>query len=174
MMKSLTLSVIALFLLSLALPADAKELKLGYIDSEQILNQYQDYQDAKRLLEKEEQEYTRQAKQMEMDIQNLQDEIEAQSLMWSEEKKLEKQMEGQNMVMKYQQFLQDIWGQTGKLYQRNMELSKPIIDKINVVITKIGEAEQYDFIFDANAGNIVFASPAYDLTERVLEELKKK
>jgi len=152
----------------------AKELKIGYIDSDKILNDFQDYQDAKRILDREEQEYTRQAKQMELDIKNLQDEFDANALMWSEEKKLETQMEGQNLVMRYQQFVENIWGQTGKLFQRNLELSKPIIDNINVIIKKIGEEEDYDFIFDATAGNIVHAKPEYDLTNRIIEELGKK
>jgi outer membrane protein len=162
---------LSLFLLS---EASAKELKIGYINSERILNESQDYKDAKKILEEEEKKYSKQARDMELDIQNLEDEIEAQSLMWSEEKKIEKQQEAQNLYLKYQQFLQEIWGQTGKLYQRNLELSKPIVDKINDVITRIGEAEGYDMIFDGAAGNLVFAKPEFDLTDRVIEELGKK
>jgi outer membrane protein len=154
--------------------ASAKELKIAYINSERILNESQDYKDAKKILEEEEKNYSKQARNMELDIQNLEDEIEAQGLMWSEEKKIEKQQEAQNIYLKYQQFLQDIWGQTGKLYQRNLELSKPIVDKINDVITRIGEAEGYDMIFDGAAGNLVYAKPEFDLTDRIIEELKKK
>lgn len=174
-MRNITKILFVLTLIILFVnPLSAKDLKIGYIDSEGILSQYQDYQDAKRILDQEEQEYSRQARQMEMDIENLEKEFDAQSLMWSEEKKLEKQLEGQNLIARYQQFLQEIWGPTGKLYQRNLELSKPIIDKVNVIISRVGEEEGYDFIFDATAGNIVYASPDFDLTDRIIEELEKK
>lgn len=167
--------IISLLLMLSFIPAQAKELKIGYINSEKILNDLQDYKDARQLLREEEEKYERQALQMELDIKNLEDEIEAQSLMWSEEKKREKQQEYQNLYLQYQQFLQDIWEPSkGKLYQRNLELSKPIIDRVQDVITKIGDEEDYDFIIDAGVGNLVFAKPEYDITERVLEELSKK
>lgn len=172
-LRTLTLLFTLLLILSI-LPAQAKEIKIGYINSEKILNEFQDYKDAKQLLGEEENKYERQALQMELDIKNLEDEIEAQNLMWSEEKKLEKQQEYQNSYLRYQQFLQEIWGPTGKLYQRNMELSKPIIDRVQDVITRIGDEDEYDFIFDAGVGNLVFAKPEYDITERVLDELSKK
>ena len=152
----------------------AKELKIAYIESERILAQYQDFTDAKRILENEEKQYSQQAREMENDIKALEDEIESQGLVWSDDKKLEKQQEYQTIYLQYQQYIQDIWGPEGKLYQRNMELSKPIIDKINLIINKIGEEEDYDFIFDANTGSIIHAKDEYDLTDRIIEELSKQ
>ena len=71
-------------------------------------------------------------------------------------------------------FRQEIWGEGGKLYSRNLELSKPILDKINTAIQKISRDNSYDFVFDAASANIVFALPEYDITDRVLDELKKE
>lgn len=174
-MKKTSILILFIFLFSpLADYSAAKEIKIGYIDAERILNESQEYKDARRILDAEEKEYSRQARKMEKDIENLEDEIDAQSLMWSDEKKLEKQQQGQQMVLQYQQFLKEIWGSEGKLYQRNLELSKPIIDKINNIINKVGEEDGYDIVFDASAGNIVFAKPDFDLTDRIIEEMKKK
>ena len=170
--RNYLIAVLSLFFVFFA--AGAADLKIGYIDSEKILTDSQDYKDAKKILDDEEKEYSRQGRQKELDIMNLEEEIEAQSLMWSEEKKVEKQQEYQQKYLEYQQFLQEIWGQQGKLYQRNLELSKPIIDKINVVIQQLGDEEGYDLILDAGMGNLVYAKPDYDLTERIIEELKNK
>jgi len=172
-MKIVRSSIIAVLTLFFVFSSiQAADLKIGYIDSEKILTESQDYKDAKKILDDEEKEFSRQGRQKELDIMNLQEEIEAQSLMWSEEKKMEKQQEYQQRYTDYQQFLQEIWGPQGKLYQRNLELSKPIIDKINIVIQKLGDEEGYDLILDAGMGNIVFAKPDYDLTDRIVEELK--
>jgi Skp family chaperone for outer membrane proteins len=61
----------------------------------------------------------------------------------------------------------------GEFYKKNQELFKPIIDKINVVIQKIGAVEEYDLILDASSGAILHALPKYDLTTQVLEELNR-
>ena len=51
---------------------------------------------------------------------------------------------------------------------------KPIMDKINAAIQKVGEEERYDFVFDTVAGNIVYARDnSNDLTDFVIEELEK-
>ena len=172
-MKIVRCSIIAVLTVLFAFSIiQAADLKIGYIDSEKILTESQDYKDAKKILDDEEKEFSRQGRQKELDIMNLEEEIDAQSLMWSEEKKMEKQQEYQQKYLDYQQFLQEIWGPQGKLYQRNLELSKPIIDKINIVIQKLGDDEGYDLILDAGMGNIVFAKPDYDLTDRIVEELK--
>jgi len=54
-----------------------------------------------------------------------------------------------------------------------MEFSRPIIEKINALISRIGEEEGYDFIFDASSGSLVHALPKYDITQQVIEELNK-
>ena len=50
---------------------------------------------------------------------------------------------------------------------------QPIIDKVNTVIQKIGEDGDYDVIFDAAVGNIVYAKEDFDLTDLVLEDLNE-
>ena len=48
-----------------------------------------------------------------------------------------------------------------------------IYDKINTAITKVGEEERYDYIFDTVNANIVYVSEtSNDLTELVVEELE--
>ena len=51
--------------------------------------------------------------------------------------------------------------------------TRDVLQKINDAIKKIGDEGGYDFIFDTVAGNILYAQEKYDLTERVLEELRK-
>jgi Skp family chaperone for outer membrane proteins len=50
-----------------------------------------------------------------------------------------------------------------------MELTKPIVDKINEIIDQIAKEEHYDFIFDTRSGAVVFAKKSYDITEKVLK-----
>ena len=71
-------------------------------------------------------------------------------------------------------YRKEIWGDGGKLYNRNLELSKPVLDKINQAIEKVSKEDNYDFVFDAASANIVFALPEHDITDKVLDLLKKE
>ncbi len=154
--------------------ASFAQLKIGYINSDRILREYKEAQDVQKQLDAKNQEWQRQAQQMQQEIQRKQDELESQSLLLSEEKKAEKQAEIQDLFNKLQQFQLEKWGQNGEAFRLQQQLLKPILDKINQVLQRIGKEEGFDYIFDSVAGNIVYASPKQpDLTERVLEELNK-
>lgn len=159
--------------LSLVATSSAKELKIGYIHSQRILAEFQESIEAQRTLDDEQKEWIEEAKKMEAEINSLEEELKNQSLLLSEEKKSERLQEIQQKYMDYQRYQQEIWGETGKLYQRNKELTQPIIDKVNAVIEKIGKEGDYDIIFDAAVGNIVYAKDEYDLTNLVLEDLNE-
>lgn len=151
--------------------AIAKELKIGYIHSQRILTEFQESVEAQRTLDEEQRQWFEDAKKLEDEIAAMEEEYENQSLLVSDEKKTERLQAIQEKYLEYQRFQQEIWGETGKLYQRNQELTKPLIDKVNAVIQKIGEDGDYDIIFDAAAGNIVYAKDDFDLTDLVLEDL---
>jgi outer membrane protein len=154
-------------------PAMAKELRLGYVDSERILDAFPDYRDARQKLQEEERTYVTKAQSMEGVVKQMADELDQQSLMLSQEAKQERVNRLREKQTELESYRKEIWGEGGKLYNRNLELSKPVLDKINTAIEKISRAENYDFVFDAVSANIVFALPEHDLTDKVLEELKK-
>ena len=53
------------------------------------------------------------------------------------------------------------------------ELISPIINDINEILNRIGKEEEYDYIFDAEQGGVLFADEKYDISEYILEELNK-
>jgi outer membrane protein len=150
-----------------------KDLKIGYIHSQRILSEFQESAEAQRTLDDEQREWLNEARQMEEEILALEEELKNQSLLTSEEKKAERLQLIQEKYLEYQRFQEEVWGDNGRLYQRNEELTQPIIDKVNTVIQKMGEEGDYDFIFDAAVGNLVYARDDVDLTELVLEDLNE-
>ncbi len=158
----------------LAIPMNAAAQKLGYINSQQILAQYKEAQDAQEQLDKINQEWQAEGAEMQKQFQELGQQLESQSLLLSEERQKEKQAELQALYQKIQQFQNDKWGQNGEFFRKQEEIMKPVYDKINAAIKKVGEEERFDYIFDIVAGNIVYASPDQDdLTDLVIEELEK-
>ncbi len=152
----------------------AAQLKLGYIDSQKILEKYKEAQDAQKQLQDLNKRWQEEAENMQKDLQTKMEELDSQALLLSDERKKEKQTELENLNIRLQQFQQEKWGNQGEVFTKRAELMQPVIDKINTVIKKIGTDEKYDYIFDIVNGNILHVSPTQpDLTDRVLEELNK-
>lgn len=59
-----------------------------------------------------------------------------------------------------------------QMQKRQADLVKPIMDRINVVLTDLREKNGYVMIFDVSAGSVVAADPSLDLTDTVLARLK--
>ena len=150
------------------------QLKVGYINSDVILVKYEGAKEAADKLNKEVAKWEQEASKRQNDLKALKDQIDKQSLLLSAERKKELEDSLQQKYAQYQQFLQEKFGQKGEAYSKNEELSKPIVEKVNRIIEKIAKEENYDFIFDARSGGVVYAMPKYDLTERVLMLLNKE
>ncbi len=172
-MKRSTLFLSLLFLIS-AFSVSQAQSKLGYIDSQKILAQYQEAIDAQNQLEQIRNQYQAEYEAKVREYQALAQEIESQSLLLSEEKKKEKLRQLQEKATEIDKFkFEKLNPEGGEFYKKNQELFQPIIKKINDIITKIGAEEEYDMVFDASSGAILHALPKYDLTDRILEELNK-
>ena len=152
----------------------AGQAKMAYVDSPRILASYGPALDAQKKLDGENTQWVQELQKMQEDLQTMQQKLEQQSLLLSDAKKRESAQELQNLALKAQQFQQDHWGDQGKFFQRRGELLQPVFDKINEVINKVGEEGGYDFIFDTQAGNLLYAKPSHDLTADILARLEKE
>lgn len=162
-----------LILLFQANESCAQEGKIGYIDSMKLRTEFKEFTDAQTKFDQDVKTWQDELTQMEHVIDSLQDDLDKTSLMLSDVKKKEKEDNLEAKKMDYQRATNDVFGPGGKAERRNAELTKPILDKINQVLEKIATEENYMLIFDSVNGNIAYAKKSLDLTDRVLEELKK-
>lgn len=171
MVKRIYSFIIFSMILLIAVPVMAQ--KFAWVHSQRILSEYQEYVDAQNKLNGIRSGYEAEYQKMVKEYQDILQQIESQSLLLSPEKKQEKERQANEKGMAIEKFKYDKLGPEGEFYKKSMELTKPIIDKINALIKKIGEDEGYDFIFDAASGALLHAVPKYDITDRVIEELNK-
>ncbi|MFQ5864919.1 MAG: OmpH family outer membrane protein [bacterium] len=172
--KFLLLAFVIFLALIFAHDPAAAQLKIGYINSNKILETYKEAVDVKKQLQEINAQWEREAREMQKEVQELLEQLESQSLLMSEERKREKQQEVQNLQAKYQQFVMAKWGQGGEALKKEAELLQPVFEKINAGIRKIGESEGFNYIFDVVAGNILYASEDQpDLTDKLIDELNK-
>jgi len=147
------------------------QLMLGFIDSQAVIGAYPGTVEAQATFSAENDAWQRQANAMQEEINQLNQELERQSMAMTQERRAQLTAELQQKALEYQTFLDDVWGQTGRAYERNQELMRPIIDTVNALLERVGEEDGYDYIFDAASGGIVWADPVYDLTPKIIEML---
>ena len=168
-MKRINKLIIAVFLVSVSF----SDTKIGYIDSQVIMTQYEDVQQVQVELEKEQKRLEVVYKKSVSTYDSLKQALDTGSIILSKEKinqmenqLLQKQKEIEDFQLKY-------FGPQGELYKMQERLLQPILQVIDLAIQNIGQEKGYDYIFDAVQGSIVYALDANNLTLDILEELKK-
>ncbi|MCF7824258.1 MAG: OmpH family outer membrane protein [Candidatus Marinimicrobia bacterium] len=168
-MNKATIRLIFLLLLSVA----AFGQKFGYINSEFILSQFEEFREAQSKLEVEGRKLEKQYYDMAATLDSMQQEYERQKFLMTESNRGIKENEMRRLAEDIQKFQVDKLGPQGEFYQKQQALADPVLKKINTAIKKVGEDGGYDFIFDTVAGNVLYAQDKFDLTDKVLKELQK-
>lgn len=161
--------------LSLLIPplVIAKEQKIGFVESSQIFAQYQATATANEQFNEFVNACRDSAAKLQLNIQTLKNELDAQKLMLSEEARLKKLDEIETNTQIYNQYLQDVFGPGGKIEQKNDELMAPLLKKINEAIAKIAQQEGFSMVIDLSE-DIFYASSELNLTELVINELNRE
>ena len=164
------IAVASLLIGALALPARA-ELSLVYVNSEVLMQQYKAYESVIETFNRDIRGWEEEIERKKRDLIGIEEELKSQGLMLSDEKRAEKEMNYQRQANEYEQYVQSIWGPAGLAEQRNEELQRPLINKIQSVLVQMATDEGYDFVFDAADNNILFADPKRDITQDVVDKL---
>lgn len=164
--------LIILSALFFAIPIFA-QVKIGYINSEAIMKELPEAQDAQRKLDNLVQEWQAELRKLESEWKQKYDAYDRDKLIMSDQTRAEKEKELVDLENRIMQYREQKFGQNGELFQKQEEFMKPIQNKIFNVLEKIAKEEGYDFVFD-KSGEILllYANEKYDLTNKVLQALK--
>ena len=149
------------------------DVKIGYIDSKEIMTKFEELRQVQVDLEKEQRRLQSDGESLIQELDSLRQEYDRQRLFMSDARRKDKELDIQRMEKKIQRFQLDKFGPEGEIYKTQNQLLKPVLAKVDDAIQKVGKEKQYDYIFDAVGGAIVYALDANNLTEDVLEELRK-
>jgi Skp family chaperone for outer membrane proteins len=149
------------------------QIKVGYVNSDRILSEFDEAREAQTKLEIEAKKLEDQYRGLLTKLDSLQKDYDRQKMMMSETRRKTKETEISQLQESIQRFQVEKLGPDGEIYKKQAELVTPILEKIKTVIAKVGKDGKYDFIFDTVAGNILYAEPAHDVTDKVIYELKR-
>ncbi len=149
------------------------DVKIGYIDSNEIMSKFEEVRQVQVDLEKEQRKLQSEMEGLIQQLDSLKQEYDRQRLLMSDARRQEKEQELIKKEQKIQQFQMEKFGPEGEIYRKQNQLLKPVLSKIDEAIQEVGKRQGYDYILDAVGGAIVYALDSNNLTEDVMEELRK-
>lgn len=149
------------------------QLKIGYIDSNAIMDQLPDVQDARQRLDALIQEWQTELNRLESEWKSKYDDYEKRKLIMSEQTRAETESELVRLENQIAEYREKKFGTNGELFQKQDELMKPVQNKVFNAIKEVAQEEDLDFVFDRSGDiMILYAKEKYDITAKVLAKLK--
>ena len=163
--------ILTLFLvLCVSLTASAADTKIGFVDMKAVIAKSEPGSKAMEQLKAQFKDMKDNLDAQKKSLDALKDELQKQSMMLSQEAKIDKEAQYKRKVRDFQDMGQSY---QRKLQQAEQSLSKPIIDKLLEVIQDYGKKNGYTAIFDRQASGLVFSQDNVDLTNTIIAELNK-
>ncbi len=151
-----------------------KEFKVGYVNSERVIAEYEEAKAAKRELDEFIKKFEAKADSLRQEYELAKEEYESQQLGLSEEGKRAKMAEVESRKRRYDNFLSEVYGKGGRIERKNQELIAPIVQKIDSAVQRVAQNEGFALVLDASKAGVIFAEVGLDLTQLVLEELNRR
>ena len=167
-MKKITIFFMLLIGMTASLSA---QLKIGYILSERIRGEYEEFKEAESQLQLEYRKVQFEFDQRVKKLDSLKQDYEVKRLM-SLDKGESIRQEIEQTEKQIQTYQAEKVGPQGELMRKQAQMEYDILGKVKKAVDKVAIDGGYDYIIDASVG-LLYYKPKYDLTDDVLHELKK-
>ncbi|MDA0261800.1 MAG: OmpH family outer membrane protein [Proteobacteria bacterium] len=141
--------------------------KVGFVNTERILRDAAPAQRAQKKIEAEFQKRDQELSKTADQLKKMQDELEKNAVTMSESQRRSKERDfgelNRDFQRRQREFREDL------NQRRNEELAQ-VVEQANRVIRRIAEQEKFDIVFQ----DAVYASPAIDITDKVIKTLEAK
>lgn len=167
-MKKLVLTAVMVF----SVFAFATAQKFAYVDTDYILENIPEYNDAKALLDDLSEQWQHEIEEKYAEIDQLYKAYQAEAVLLPEDMKKKKEDEIIKKEKAVKELQRQKFGQNGELFKKRQELIKPIQEKIYNAIEEMAVQRNFAIIFDKSGSlSMLFADAKYDLSDDVLDEL---
>ena len=140
------------------------ENKIGFVNSQKILNDAPQAARAKKKIEKDFEKRDQDLQRIAKQLQGMQEHLDKNSVTMAESDRRTKEREfadlNRDFQRKQREFRED-------LSQRQNEEMAAIFERVNKIIKQIAEADKYDVILQ----EAVYANPRIDITDKVMKAL---
>lgn len=149
--------------------------KIGYIDSKKIIDNNQEAKDAKAKLDNFVSQWQKDLTTVQDSLKIMKDDYEKKKLILTEQMKLQKEKDIAAVETSIKEFNVKKFGEGGEYSQRQIELMKPIQDRIFKAIETVAKQDDYDYVFDRSSDiMLLYVTEKYDLTAKVQKIVEGK
>jgi outer membrane protein len=161
-------TVTILLITLISMQTNAQNLKIGHINSSDILKLMPEVIAAQGELEKFSKELQNQSDILVGEYQKKTDEYQSLPPTTSDILKKDKETEIVQLEQRIKKFQEDAQGEVSK---KQAELLEPIMKKLQDVIKEVAKEKGYDYILDTSTGSVVFQNEAFDISSFVKKKL---
>jgi len=146
------------------------QLKIGYILSERIRTEFEEFKEAESQLQLEYRKVQFEFDQMVLKMDSLKQDYEVKRLMALDKGESIRQ-EVEQMERSIQNYQAEKIGPQGELMRKQAQMEYEILGKVKKAVDKVAIDGGFDYIIDASVGLLYFKSE-FDRTDDVLHELR--
>lgn len=167
------LSVLALlFGLVLIDSLRAQEQKIGFIDSDVILQNMPEYSGIEQQLQLLSESWREEISELENELRELEEDYEAREILFTDEIRRERLAEIDQKRRQLESFVEEKFGPDGDYFTTQQELLEPIQRTIFNALNQVASRDGFDFVFDRSEDiRFLYTREQWNLTEDVMLEL---
>jgi outer membrane protein len=148
------------------------QMKLAYFNSEAVMKQLPDAQDAQRQLDKLVADWQADLSKMQEEWKQKFDEYDKRKLIMTDKRRADAEKELRDLDQKIVEYRNQKFGQNGDLFNKQNELMKPVQDRIFKAVQDVAKEDGYDYVFDKSSDILLmYTNEKYDLTQKILAKL---
>lgn len=165
------IAVVAFALVAWPQAAEAQQ-RIGYVDSDDILEQLPEYASIQQELDQLANELEAEIRDRDREVDEMFDEYQSRELLYTQEERERRRQEIVRAEEEVERLREQYFGPDGEFYQQQEQLLRPLQERILEAVEVVADEEGYDFVFD-RSGDFLFlyAATQYNLTRQVLIEL---
>jgi outer membrane protein len=149
--------------------------RFAYVDTEFILRHIPEYLSAQKQLDATSQAWQKEVDTRNQEIEKLYKAYQADQVLLTEDMRKRRENEIVEKERDVKEFQRVKFGFEGETYKKQIELVRPIQERVAKAIQNIAESQQLDMIFDKNSEvMLLYASPRLDKSNDVITRLGYK
>jgi outer membrane protein len=152
------------------------QLKIGYVDSNTIMDNLPDAQDARQKLDALIQDWQKELGDLQTQWQTKYDDYQKRKLIMTDQTRSDMEADLVKLEQQIADYREKKFETNGELFQKQDELMKPVQNKVFNAIQDVAKEEDLDFVLDKSGGDalLLYAKDQYDITPKVMDKLKLK
>jgi Skp family chaperone for outer membrane proteins len=173
-MKTRILLVVVLMLITFSGNAQRSNIRIGYIDTEYILENIPEYNEALSQLDAKVQKWKGDIDLKLRDIDKKKLDLRNERVLLTKELIEEKEEDIKAEEAEILDYQQKRFGPNGDLIIQKQKLIEPIQDQVLTAVQELAKAKKYDFIFDKSADVVMmYSNKRYDLSDFIVRTITR-